>query len=199
MGCAEPTRGAPVATTSTLPVSGAGAVSVGAAWLAAQPASASASTRARIARPYPAWGAVCKRCAEGARATPRTVRMRPLAVAAAHAPPTASAATWRAFAGFTHRERPPPEGLAVQGGDRRLRLRVGRHFDEGKAARPSGLPVGHDLHLLDLAPILFEEGAQLCFLALIRKVPYIQSFTHSSSRTCDASRRLRPSCATAAF
>src|SRR5207247_1147452 len=87
-----------------------------------------------------------------------------------------------------HRERTAPERLAVQRRDRGLRLVVGRHLDEREAARPTGLPVGDDLHLLDLAAVLLEEGAQLLLLALVGEVANIQSLSHASSR---ARRRLR--------
>src|SRR5216117_3254699 len=50
-------------------------------------------------------------------------------------------------------------------------------------AQPPGLPVGDDLHLLDLAPLLLEEGAQLRLVALVGQVAYVQSLSHSNSRT----------------
>ena len=45
----------------------------------------------------------------------------------------------------------PPRRLAVELVDRRLRLRVVGHLDEGEAARSSGVAIGDDFHLLDLA------------------------------------------------
>src|SRR5258707_1219729 len=70
---------------------------------------------------------------------------------------------------------PAPELLAVEGADRRLGLGIGGELDEGEAARPPGLPVGDDLHLFDLAPLLLEQGAQLRLVALVGQVAYVQS------------------------
>src|SRR5438034_605430 len=78
--------------------------------------------------------------------------------------------------GCASRARLERLGAAV-GHRRRGRL------DEGEAARPAGLPVGDDLHLLDLAPLLLEEGAQLRLVALVGQVAYVQSLSHSNSRT----------------
>src|SRR5439155_1222016 len=100
---------------------------------------------------------------------------------AAAAAPTAPAG--RPLASLAHGERPAPERLAVEGADRRLGLGIGGQLDEGEAARPPGLPVGDDLHLLDLAPLLLEEGAQLRLVALVGQVAYVQSLSHSNSRT----------------
>ena len=55
-------------------------------------------------------------------------------------------------------ERAAAEGLPVQGAHGGLRLGVGGHLDEREAPRPAGFAVGHDLDLLDLAAVLFEEG-----------------------------------------
>jgi hypothetical protein len=113
-----------------------------------------------------------------------------LATAAAAATAATAAATTRgALARLTDGERTTPERLAVERVDRRLRLRVGRHLDEGEAARPPGLPIGHDLHFLYLPTILFEECPQLCLFALVREVPYVQSLSHSISAR--ATRRNR--------
>src|SRR5258705_466887 len=110
--------------------------------------------------------------------------------AAAAAPPAAPApapapapAAGRPLASLAHGERPAPELRAVEGADRRLGLGIGGELDEGEAARPPGLPVGDDLHLFDLAPILLEQGAQLRLVALVGQVAYVQSLSHSSSRT----------------
>src|SRR5439155_3656116 len=107
----------------------------------------------------------------------------PPAHAAAAAPTAPTASTGRPLASLAHGERPAPERLAVEGADRRLGLGIGGQLDEGEAARPAGLPVGDDLHLLDLAPLLLEEGAQLRLVALVGQVAYVQSLSHSNSRT----------------
>src|SRR5207253_10672025 len=102
---------------------------------------------------------------------------------AAAAAPTPTAPAGRPLASLAHGERPAPERLAVEGADRRLGLGIGGQLDEGEAARPPGLPVGDDLHLFDLAPLLLEQGAQLRLVALVGQVAYVQSLSHSSSRT----------------
>jgi len=105
------------------------------------------------------------------------------APSAAATAPTAAAPAGRALASLAHGERPAPELRAVEGADRRLGLGIGGELDEGEAARPPGLPVGDDLHLFDLAPLLLEQGAQLRLVALVGQVAYVQSLSHSSSRT----------------
>src|SRR5439155_3841031 len=105
-----------------------------------------------------------------------------LAFASAHAA-VAPAPAGRPLASLAHGERPAPELLAVEGADRGLGLGIGGELDEGEAARPPGLPVGDDLHLFDLAPLLLEQGAQLRLVALVGQVAYVQSLSHSSSRT----------------
>src|SRR5205809_5883329 len=100
---------------------------------------------------------------------------------AAAAAPTAPAG--RPLASLAHGERPAPERLAVEGADRRLGLGIGGQLDEGEAARPPGLPVGDDLHLLDLAPLLLEEGATLRLVALVGQVAYVQPHSIHNSRT----------------
>src|SRR5206468_2497677 len=95
----------------------------------------------------------------------------------------APAPAGRPLASLAHGERPAPELRAVEGADRRLGLGIGGELDEGEAARPPGLPVGDDLHLFDLAPLLLEQGAQLRLVALVGQVAYVQSLSHSSSRT----------------
>src|SRR5262249_52628976 len=116
------------------------------------------------------------RVAQGRRAR-RAPATHPSAIATAEAAaaPTATASAGRALAGLAHGERAAAEGLPVQRRDRRLRLGVGGHLDEGEPTRPAGLPVGHDLHLLDLTAVLLEEGAQLSLFALIGEVAYVQS------------------------
>src|SRR5947209_635708 len=143
-----------------------GAAADGAAACAAAAASA---TRERSARVRFTGAARAPGCRRGS-----------LAFASAHA---AAAPAGRPLASLAHGERPAPELLAVEGADRRLGLGIGGQLDEGEAARPPGLPVGDDLHLLDLAPLLLEEGAQLRLVALVGQVAYVQSLSHSNSRT----------------
>src|SRR5215831_12662276 len=106
----------------------------------------------------------------------------PTVAAATTTTTTAAAPTRCPLARLAHGERTAAERLAVQGGDRRLSLVVGRHLHEREAARPAGLPVGDDLDLLDLAAVLLEERAELRFLGLVGEVPNVQSLSHSSSR-----------------
>src|SRR5206468_12979621 len=103
-----------------------------------------------------------------------------VAFASAHA---AAAPAGRPLTSLAHGERPAPELLAVEGADRRLGLGIAGELDEGEAARPPGLPVGDDLHLFDLAPLLLEEGAQPRLVALVGQVAYVQSPSHSNSLT----------------
>src|SRR5207249_1259879 len=130
-------------------------------------------SRARAApdRAAPVGGAGAPRRCRGSLASPP-----------AHAAAAAGPAR-RPLASLAHGERPATERLAVEGADRRLGLGIGGQLDEGEAARPAGLPVGDDLHLFDLAPLLLEEGAQLRLVALVGQVAYIQSLSHSNSRT----------------
>src|SRR5581483_313725 len=149
--------------------------------------------RPRAARAFP------ERTRPIAAAPPMRVRSDlALAPAEAAASPTA-AATRRPLARLAHGERAAAERLAVQGLDGRLCLSVRGHLDEGEAAGPTRLPVGHDLHFLDLASVLLEERAQLALLGLVREVADVQSLSHASShvsftRTCPPSPRayIRP-------
>src|SRR2546430_5676717 len=99
-------------------------------------------------------------------------------------PPSAPAppAARGALPSPAHCEGGAPERLAVEGVDRRLRLGVRRHLDEGEAPGAAGLAIGHDLDLLDLTPVLLEEGPKLVLIHLVREVPNVQSLSHSSSR-----------------
>src|SRR5437667_273657 len=148
-------------------VGGGGADAAGGA--AACAAAAASATRERSARVRFTGAARAPGCRRGS-----------LAFASAHA---AAAPAGRPLASLAHGERPAPELLAVEGADRRLGLGIGGELDEGEAARPPGLPVGDDLHLFDLAPLLLEQGAQLRLVALVGQVAYVQSLSHSSSRT----------------
>src|SRR5690349_11810931 len=64
----------------------------------------------------------------------------PASPAATSAEPAPAAAARAAFLGpgLVHRERASPHLLAVQRGDRRLRLLVGAHLDEAEAFRLPG-------------------------------------------------------------
>src|SRR5207249_5536234 len=130
-----------------------------------------------------------------ARAADRTGRCLPtpsrdckardrLTVPVAHAAAPAATTTPAGgpLAGLAHRERPAAERLAVQRVHGGLRLGVRRHLDEGEAAGPAGLAIGHDLDLVNLTTVLLEEGAQLVLVHLVRQVPDVQSLSHSSSR-----------------
>src|SRR6185369_706472 len=111
-------------------------------------------------------------------------RLVALATAATTAAATATApatAAWGALARLTDGQRATTERLAVERVHCRLRLGIGCHLDECEAARPPGLPIGHDLHFLHLPAVLLEEGSQLRLLALVREVPYVQSLSHSIS------------------
>src|SRR5437867_3720713 len=78
------------------------------------------------------------------------------AIAAASATASATASARRPLARLAHGERATAERLSVQRLDRGPCLLVGRHLDEREAARPTGLPIGHDLDLLHLATVLRE-------------------------------------------
>src|SRR5207244_496859 len=163
-----------VTTSPTWPPASCHEMTGGAAARAAAAASATRETSARARFT----GAV--RAPDGRRGS---LAFASAHAAAAAAPAAAAPAAGRPLARLTHGERPAPELRAVEGADRRLGLGIGGELDEGEAARPPGLPVRDDLHLFDLAPILLEQGAQLRLVALVGQVTYVQSLSHSSSRT----------------
>src|SRR5207247_8770729 len=125
-------------------------------------------------------------------ASPDEGALAGLAPAVAAAPATAATSAWCPLPRLAHCERTPAERLPVQRLDRGPCLFVGRHLDEGEAARPTGLPIGHDLDLLHLAAVLREERPELLFFDLIREVADVQSLSHSNSRTSGDYRSRTP-------
>src|SRR5437879_9263125 len=144
---------------------------------AARAAAAASATRETSARARFTGAARAPDCRRGSLA------FASAHAAAAAAPAAPAPADGRPLASLAHDERPAPDLRAVEGADRRLGLGIGGELDEGEAARPPGLPVRVDLHLFDLEPILLEQGAQLRLVALVGQVAYVQSLSHSSSRT----------------
>src|SRR5947199_54187 len=151
---------------------GGGTASVGSGRLAAQP---SRSPNARAPDPT---GRCLPTPSRDCKARDRLT----VPVAHAAAPAAATTPAGGPLAGLAHRERPAAERLAVQRVHGGLRLGVRRHLDEGEAAGPAGLAIGHDLDLVNLTTVLLEEGAQLVLVHLVRQVPDVQSLSHSSSR-----------------
>src|SRR5437879_10731102 len=157
----SPSDGAAIATARTRPGSDAGAKSAGSGCRAAQPRSSASARRADRTG----------RCSTSLRLGWAIG----LAVPPAHAAPAAPAAPAArgALPSLAHGEGAAPERLAVEGVDRRLRLGVRRHLDEGEAPGAAGLAIGHDLDLLDLTPVLLEEGPKLVLIHLVREVPNV--------------------------
>jgi hypothetical protein len=80
---------------------------------------------------------------------------------------------------LVHRERPATDLSPVQSSDSGLGIALARHFDEGKAPRPSRIPVGDDLHISDLATSLFEERTELRCVHVKREITDIHSCPHT--------------------
>lgn len=92
------------------------------------------------------------------------------------APPPAPAATttkpttaaWGLLAGFVDGQRPTAEFPTVERIDGRIGLGLAPHLYEGEPSRTTRVTVGDDLHLVDLAAPLREQGAELRFVRVKR-------------------------------
>ena len=71
------------------------------------------------------------------------------------------------------------EQLAVERGQRLLRLALGRELDEGEAAGTLGVAVERNVDALDLAPILLEHLAQRGLVDVVGEIPDVESSAHS--------------------
>jgi hypothetical protein len=80
---------------------------------------------------------------------------------AAAAEPASTSATRSLFFGLVDGKRPAPDFPPVQGCDGGLGVSLTPHFDEGKSAWPSGIPIGDDLHVRNFATPLFKERTEL--------------------------------------
>lgn len=117
------------------------------------------------------------------------------------APPAAPAATatksttaaWSLLAGFVDGQRPAAEFPTVERIDSRIGLCLAPHLYEGEPARTTRVSVGDDLHLVDLAAPLREQGAELRFVRVKRQIANVQPGPHDpqplSPRGCEASSR----------
>src|SRR5262245_6209706 len=69
--------------------------------------------------------------------------------------------------------------MAVHRADRSVGLLVASHLDEAEAAQAAGVPVRHELHFRDRAPIACEQLAYLLLVCRERQVPDVESRSHS--------------------
>jgi hypothetical protein len=98
-----------------------------------------------------------------------------VAAAAATVTTPTTAATWRtrfARARFVNSQRPTFNGLAIELGDRFLRIGLARHGHEGEAARFTGELVLHQRDLLDRADC-GEHVLKIGFGGVEGKIPYV--------------------------
>src|SRR6185436_14207729 len=104
------------------------------------------------------------------------------AAATAATAATAEAATTSglAFARFVDGERAPVERLAVQLGDRRLRILVAAELDEREPARLPRHAIGHDADADDFAPTGGAGLTKRSFVRVIREISDVNASTHSS-------------------
>ncbi|MEY2480828.1 MAG: hypothetical protein QOI04_1755 [Verrucomicrobiota bacterium] len=117
--------------------------------------------------------------ASAAIATSTTASAAPIATAPAAAATaiTAAASTaarWASFArsGFVHGKRTTFHGLAVKFRDCFLRIGIGRHRNESKAARFTGELVLHERDFLHRAR-LGEKILQICLGRVEGKISYV--------------------------
>jgi hypothetical protein len=102
------------------------------------------------------------------------------AAAAAAESTSASASTARGlFFRFVDRERPATNLSPVQGRDGGLGIALAPHFDECKAPGASGIAIGDDLHIRNVATTLFEERTELGCIRIKREIADIHSCSHT--------------------
>ena len=115
----------------------------------------------------------------------RTTSARPPIGSWAPAPRTASpgpaAPGGPTILGFRNTQRASPDDGAVHRGDGLPRFLLGRHFDEGEAARSLRFPIEWYVNALDGAS-LGEGGADGSFIGVVWKVPDVQSLAHAKWR-----------------
>src|SRR5262245_14489386 len=101
----------------------------------------------------------------------------PIATTAAATAESAASATAAALQRFLHVHRATLDFASVERADGPRCLVVGRHLDEGEAARAARLPVEDDLHLGDLSG-LAEHFMKVFLGDAVGKVPDVQSLSH---------------------
>jgi hypothetical protein len=80
---------------------------------------------------------------------------------------------------FIHRQRPALPILAIQGRDGSFGPFLRIHRGKGEPARPAGVPIHHDIDLID-RPVRCEQVAQVSFSSVKGQVPDIQFRTHNN-------------------
>lgn len=155
-----------IATTATTAAVAAVAAATTAVAAAATTAAAATAVATAATAAVTSAATTAAAAAEAAAATTTT--------AAAEAAAAAVLARLR----LVHLQRTAVEVGAVHRLDGVLSILVGRHLDEGEAARTTGVPVEHDLDLRHLAAITTERCAQRVLGGLKGKVANVQSRTH---------------------
>jgi hypothetical protein len=116
--------------------------------------------------------------AAGAAAAGSPAAGAPSTATASATAAAAAATTAAALLGLVHHDLAAAEVLAVQGRDRRLRLRFVPHLHERESARSSGVPIGDDLDLVHFAALGPEEITELILAGRKRKISNKKPIPH---------------------
>jgi hypothetical protein len=100
------------------------------------------------------------------------------AATAAAAVTTAAPGTWSALARFADVDGSSLDFPTRQRLNHLRRLVIASHLDEGEAARPTSVPIHHDLHFDDIPAIFGEYLAQLWFGDVVRQISYVEPGSH---------------------
>jgi hypothetical protein len=104
--------------------------------------------------------------------TPTAAAVAPATAAIAAATTTATRRTWFARTRFVHGQGPTFNGLAIELGDRLLRIAFARHRDEREAARFTGELVLHQRDFLDWADA-GKHVLEIGFRGVEGKISYV--------------------------
>jgi hypothetical protein len=107
-----------------------------------------------------------------AAATPTTAAAAESTSAAA-----ATAATLFTRTSLVDRQRPTAVLLAIERGNRRVRLGIARHFDESETFAPARLAIVDDLRARDLT-MLTEQLFEFRAIHFVAQVPDVKLLTH---------------------